>query len=137
MVLSDAGERLLAAVGRGGSCVALYLADDAEIHRINRKFRHVDRATDVLSFPAVPDEVEELELGEIMISVETARRQAREGGQALMERLVDLLAHGILHLLGFDHHGKKRPEWGRMEARLRGVRAELKRELRRGGPGKG
>ena len=127
--LADCGVRLLEAVGRGGEFVSLYLTDDAEIHWMNRRFRHVDRPTDVLSF--LEDEgAADAGLGEIVISVVTASRQA-EGNELLMERLVDLLAHGILHLLGFDHHGEKRSDWDRIERRLGGVRDSVKAELRR------
>lgn len=130
--LADAGRRLLEVVNRQSECLSLYLTDDAEIHRMNRRFRHVDRPTDVLSFPNEEEEAGEMGLGEIVISVETASRQAAESGELLMERLIDLLGHGILHLLGFDHHGKKISAWSRQQRRLSSAQKELKVSLRAG-----
>ncbi|HTM22665.1 MAG TPA: rRNA maturation RNase YbeY [Kofleriaceae bacterium] len=82
--------------------VSLLLTDDATIQVLNRGFRRKDKPTDVLAFaqregqgPAVPGL-----LGDIVISVETARRQARKG---LEKELLHLIAHGLCHLLGYDH----------------------------------
>jgi rRNA maturation RNase YbeY len=124
------GERLLETVDRGNAFVSVYLTDDVEIHRMNRRFRHVDRPTDVLSFPTGEEKTPDMDLGEIVISVETASRQASEKNESLMERLVDLLAHGILHLLGFDHHGTKKSSWDREQRRLRSAQKALKNSLR-------
>jgi probable rRNA maturation factor len=83
--------------------VALRLTDDASIHALNREFRHKDRPTDVLAF-ALRDGVGGAHagavLGDIVISVDTARRQARRG---LERELRFLAAHGLCHLLGYDH----------------------------------
>jgi probable rRNA maturation factor len=83
--------------------VALRLVNDATIHELNRDFRDKDKATDVLAFaqregPA-GDLFPEL-LGDIVISVETAARQAKS---TLHDELVFLAAHGLCHLLGYDH----------------------------------
>lgn len=102
-----------------GASVSVVFTDDATIHRLNREYRGVDRATDVLSFGlselAAPAEGDEpgagfvlppgagLELGEIVISQETAARQAAEHGRALDHELAHLVVHGVLHLLGHDH----------------------------------
>ena len=87
--------------------VCIELTNDELIHELNRDFRHVDRPTDVLSFPtdegddiiAEPDE----HLGDIMISVETAERQAREIGHSTAREIMFLAIHGTLHIIGYDH----------------------------------
>lgn len=89
--------------------VQLLLTDDAAIRELNLRWRHKDRATDVLSFAAFEGEwmpeVPGLRaiLGDIVISIETATRQAERHGHTLREELAVLLAHGVLHLLGLDH----------------------------------
>ena len=90
---------------KGDICIEL--TNDATIHEYNRDFRMVDRPTDVLSFPVC--EGEELiftpdgHLGDIMISVETAARQAAELGHSTEREIMFLAIHGTLHILGFDH----------------------------------
>jgi probable rRNA maturation factor len=84
------------------------LANDRRIRQMNRDFRHKDKATDVLSFPVEPDDgVWEPGavpyFGDIIISLETAQRQARQRGYGLEKELKILLLHGWLHLLGYDH----------------------------------
>jgi len=90
--------------------VSVVLADDEYIHALNRQYRSKDCPTDVLSFalnegeePTVIDGPEEVLLGDIIISVETATRQAEEYGHSLERELAYLTVHGILHLLGYDH----------------------------------
>lgn len=78
---------------RPGEAFSLSLVTDREMRRLNRAWRGKDRPTDVLSWPAE----------EIVISLQTARRQAREGGWPLRTELRRLLAHGIAHCRGFDH----------------------------------
>jgi probable rRNA maturation factor len=107
--------RLLAAAGEGEASLSLSFVGDAAIRRLNREHRGKDRATDVLSFPlfapeprrkgrkrAVPGEPERL-LGDIVISVDAAARQAAGYGATLTAEIERLLIHGILHLLGHDH----------------------------------
>jgi len=87
----------------------LLLTDDARIHELNRSYRGLDRATDVLSFSQiegsgfVPAPSGRLVLGDVIVSVETARRQASELGHGLEYELCLLAVHGALHLLGYDH----------------------------------
>ncbi|MEA5056331.1 rRNA maturation RNase YbeY [Anaerotignum propionicum] len=92
--------------------VSVSIVDNEEIHQINRQFRDIDRATDVLSFPLltyeegeIPDlnEKEEVLLGDIIISLERAREQAEEYGHSLKREIAFLTAHSMLHLLGYDH----------------------------------
>jgi probable rRNA maturation factor len=79
--------------------LSIALVADREIRALNRRWRGKDQATDVLSFPLQ----EPRALGDVVISLETARRQAREGGWSLAAELRRLLAHGILHCRGYDH----------------------------------
>ena len=79
--------------------LSLSLVTDREMRALNRAWRGKDRPTDVLSFPLD----ERGALGDVVISLDTARRQAREGGWPLSRELRRLLAHGILHCRGHDH----------------------------------
>ena len=89
--------------------VSLVLTDDETIHRTNLEFRKIDRATDVLSFPMVEDETcfhpesGELLLGDIMISIPRAVEQAQSYGHSIKREYAFLVAHSMLHLLGYDH----------------------------------
>jgi probable rRNA maturation factor len=92
--------------------LGVLVTDDETVQRLNRDYAGQDTATDVLSFslregeefvlpPEGPDSV--LRLGEVIISHETAVRQAREAGRPLKDEIAHLLVHGVLHLLGYDH----------------------------------
>lgn len=92
--------------------LSLRLTDDAEIHSLNAQYRQQDKPTDVLAFAAlevnIPQSDEMLEclplyLGDIVISVDTAQQQAKQQGHSLQIELAWLAAHGLLHLLGWDH----------------------------------
>lgn len=83
-----------------GAELSVLLATDPAVRALNRTFRKKDRPTDVLSFEQ--DSTRGL-LGDVVISLDTARRQASEGGRPLSDELARLLAHGLLHLLGHDH----------------------------------
>jgi rRNA maturation RNase YbeY len=89
-------------MGKAGAELSVRLARDPEIRELNRRFRARDEPTDVLSF-ALGDEVCPDLLGDVVISVETARRQARASRTSAAEEVRALLVHGILHLLGYDH----------------------------------
>jgi probable rRNA maturation factor len=98
-------ERALEAVARAGAEVAILLTDDAGIQALNLQWRGRDAPTDVLSFPSGgPGDLPVDLLGDVVISVETAARQAAERGHVLADELRVLLAHGLAHLLGHDHH---------------------------------
>ena len=98
---------VLRAVDEGGSELSVALVHDDEMHRLNRDWRGKDRTTDVLAFALREGEGTAVQepglLGDVVISVPTAERQAAERGHALERELAELLAHGILHLLGYDH----------------------------------
>ena len=84
--------------------VHVVITGDGQIHDLNRRFRNVDRPTDVLSFPdgdVLP--TGQRFLGEIVISLDTARRQARDLAHGEDRELMELVLHGVLHLLGYDH----------------------------------
>jgi len=83
--------------------VSVLLTGDEEIRRLNREFRHKDKATDVLSFPALQMDDAEKFAGDLAISVETAAREAEQREHALEVELKILLLHGVLHLAGWDH----------------------------------
>ncbi|MGA2572527.1 MAG: rRNA maturation RNase YbeY [Terracidiphilus sp.] len=108
-------------VGLSGQ-VTVLLTTDAAIRDLNRRFRHKNRPTDVLSFPSTnPAPGPEKIAGDVAISVETARLQAAEQGHALTSELKVLILHGVLHLAGYDHETDE----GRMQRRERELRAEL------------
>ena len=102
--------------------IAARLMDDAAIRQLNRDFRHKDAPTDVLSFPGspVPGQTRP-HLGDLAVSVDTARRQAAAQGHDLDTEVRILLLHGLLHLAGFDHE----TDDGQMQARERELRQKL------------
>ncbi|MBQ0102018.1 MAG: rRNA maturation RNase YbeY [Firmicutes bacterium] len=96
--------------------ISLTFTDNEGIHALNRKYRNVDRPTDVLSFPQFDgrDEIEydgnPVLLGDIVISVEKAAAQAEEYGHSLTRELCFLAVHSVLHLLGYDHERSEKEE---------------------------
>ena len=111
MLIRRAVEETLAYEGVLDDCeVSVTLCDNEEIRELNKKFRNIDRATDVLSFPLFDDDgmdahVEELDcmLGDIVLSLERARGQAEEFGHSFEREVAFLTVHSTLHLLGYDH----------------------------------
>lgn len=89
--------------------VVVKLTGDREIQKLNKSYRGIDKATDVLSFENEYTDPENGEhyLGDIMISVETAATQAEAHGNSLQHEIEMLLVHGVLHLAGNDHGTKK------------------------------
>jgi probable rRNA maturation factor len=99
---------------------AIVLVSDQAIRRMNRDFRNQDKPTNVLSFPTGPEDPPHLDnpgLGDMIISVETARRQAFARHHSLQRELCVLVIHGLLHLLGYDHE-VDRGEMHRKELKL-------------------
>jgi probable rRNA maturation factor len=86
------------AAGVEGRALTLSLTNDRELRQLNHKYAGEDHATDVLSF-----EQQAPLLGDVVISVETARRQAEAAGHSLLAELFHLAVHGMVHLLGYDH----------------------------------
>lgn len=123
-------ERMLAMLRLEHAELSVLMTNDAVIRRFNREYRGMDRPTDVLAFALwEPDEGERIWdvgpaaiaengppklLGDVIISLETARRQAGARGAAIADEVTFLLAHGLLHLLGLDH--RDRDEERRMHA---------------------
>jgi len=114
------------APGRARGALVIALVSDAEIRALNRRYRRTNQPTDVLSFPAGPagspdrEANGQVSLGDLVIATGVARRQAAEAGHSYATELKVLALHGLLHLLGYDHHGAD--DHGRMErleARLR------------------
>ena len=109
-------ERWLLAVAptRARGKVTIALVSDARIRALNHRYRRKDHATDVLSFPADEPGI----LGDVVIAVGVARRQARKARHSLQTELRVLALHGLLHLLGYDHE-RDDGRMARIEARLR------------------
>lgn len=112
--------KMLEHLGLQGVELSVALVDDAAIHELNRTYRHKDKPTDVLSFPLherhrgwKPKGAQGTEIGagfpfqgpigDVILSIDTARRQAEAAERPLLDELTMLLAHGLLHLLGYDH----------------------------------
>lgn len=100
----------LRSLGRTGAEVHLTFVDDALIRRLNSRYRGVSHVTDVLAFPLETPGLPGL-LGEVVVSAQTARRQARRLGIPVSLELELLVVHGLLHLVGYD-------DGNRVEARL-------------------
>ena len=108
--------KALKAIGNPESSATIAFVSDKRIRELNRQFRGIDKATDVLSFPA--SEPDELNLGDIAISAETAATQAKENGLSFDDEIAQLILHGLLHLSGYDHETDN-GEMNRLELRLR------------------
>ena len=106
---------LLQALGRPEAGLSILLTTDGRIRTLNRRWRSVDHATDVLSFPADDPPGSGPHLGDLAVSLDIASRRARRAGHSLGDEVDRYLVHGILHLVGHDHH---RPGEAREMARL-------------------
>lgn len=125
-VRADA-RRLLRALGEPAADLGVSLVDDLAIRELNRTYRGRQRATDVLAFAMREGERvpgDERALGDVVISVETAARQARRRRVPLEREVRALLVHGVLHLFGYDHE-RSPAEARRMRAAERRLAAEL------------
>ena len=113
--MTDLADRILDDSGRSEAELSIFITDDEEIGSLNRIYRAIDRPTDVLSFSQLEGEgpiIAPQLLGDVVISWETAQRQALELGHTIQFEMKRLLVHGVLHLLGFDH--EKDEEWARI-----------------------
>ena len=111
---------MLGCVGHSRSELSIALVDDEEIRSLTQAGRNKDRATDVLSFSLIDgDDLGERGglMGDVVISVETAARQARERHRGLDEEVARLVIHGLLHILGFDHEEEHEARAMRREQR--------------------
>ncbi|VFU09374.1 putative metal-dependent hydrolase [Methylocella tundrae] len=116
--ISQSGVRLAE-----GAEISIVLCDDAFIADLNRKWRSIDKPTNVLSFPSGGAIASSPVLGDIVIAFETAAREAEEAAKPLRDHVAHLLAHGFLHLIGYDHIADADAE--AMEALERSVLARL------------
>ncbi len=120
--------KILRQLQRNDSELSIAFVGDEEMRELNRSYRGRDCPTDVLSFSLVEGECADFRsglLGDVVISIDTARRQARSRHRSLNDEVTRLLIHGVLHLLGHDHEGseeerKMRAEERRLAAVLRG-----------------
>ena len=120
------------APARARGAIAIAIVSDAKIRQFNSRFRRRDKVTDVLSFPGDAPRASHIAprfLGDIVIAAGVARRQAGEAGHSYAAELKVLALHGLLHLLGYDHHDPAdEGRMARLERRLRakgGLRAGL------------
>lgn len=119
--LVSTAKKLLAALGERDASLSLTLVTDKAMHGLNRTYRGKDRPTDVLSFTLDGAGAEHL-LGDVVISVDAARRQAAAYRAPLQRELYRLLIHGLLHVLGHDHErATERRVMEREERRLAGA----------------
>ncbi len=119
--------RLLAALGEARAELSVSLVGDAEMHRLNRTYRGADRPTDVLAFAmreGARTPGDDAVLGDVVISLETAARQAHSHRVSAAHEVRTLLIHGILHLLGYDHE-RSAAAARRMQAMERRLRRAL------------
>lgn len=128
--LAHLAEHVLSAVGESRSELSLELTGDRRMRRLNREYRKKDRPTDVLAFPmreaVMPRGMYPVTqmLGDVVISLPTAVRQAKEAGRSIDDELAMLLVHGVLHLCGYDHERNPR-EAARMLHRERALFHQL------------
>jgi len=125
--LARTAERALAALGRASGDVDVVVVDDAAIRRLNNRHRGVGRRTDVLAFPLAMPGLPSPLVGQIVISVETARRQANRLKVSLAIELDLLVTHGVLHLVGYDDRDPV--EAGLMHEREREILSAGRRRL--------
>lgn len=121
--------KILSDLGCTSSELSVAIVGDRTIRVLNRDYLDKDRPTNVISFSMQEGEYAALNpdlLGDIVISADTAAREAEEGGITFWERLVFLLLHGILHLTGYDHERSGEAEAKRMEAKEQELFANLR-----------
>jgi probable rRNA maturation factor len=124
--LEGVARRVLRRLGLAGAGVSVAVVDDRRMRSLNRRWRGVARTTDVLAFPLGGGPGEEGApglLGEVVISAERARRQAREAGVPVRSEMARLVIHGLLHLAGDDDSTNAKAErmWARQERLLKEV----------------
>ncbi len=104
-------QKILTELGLPEAEISLLFVNDLQIQVLNRRYLYRDKPTNVLAFPMRKGEFSTLHphlLGDLVISVETARRQSNRFGLNQMEMVILLMVHGILHLVGYEHEGTKK-----------------------------
>ena len=125
-------QRILSASGCPDAELSVLVVDDSQIREINRDYLQRDRPTNVISFAMQEGEgagISPQLLGDVVISADTAARDAAEAGLPFESELYFLLLHGILHLLGYDHERGSEEEARRMEEREQEIFSLLRREF--------
>ncbi len=116
-LLADAAREALRVAGGALDAVDIAVVDDRRIRDVNRRFRNRDSATDVIAFEA--EDEPGRRAGEVIVSAETAGRQAREVGHSLQAELCLLIAHGVLHVLGHeDYDDRSRADMDGLQQRV-------------------
>lgn len=118
--------------------VSVLITTNEQLRSINKEYRHVDRETDVLSFPLLESngddeplffsETEEIVLGDVVISAEKAKEQSEDFGHSFTREMCYLLVHGILHLLGYDHETEDNKKEMRMKEEAVLLKMDIVRE---------
>ncbi|MCF6249512.1 MAG: rRNA maturation RNase YbeY [Desulfobacula sp.] len=107
--------------------LSIVITNDDEVHQLNKTYRGIDKPTNVLSFPMQEGQFSEINpglLGDVVISIDTAQKEADTADISLSQRMSQLLIHGILHLVGYDH------ETGQNEAKAMETKSlELLRQI--------
>ena len=128
--VSASARKILLALGCLKAELSLLLINDAQIRRLNKRYRRINRPTDVLAFPMLEGGAFPLRsqlMGDVVISIETAKRQAKREGHSLGQEIKILLIHAILHLLGYHHEDSE--EAARLvERKSQAVLKELERD---------
>jgi len=119
-------EAMLESLDLADAELSILLCDDGTIRKLNRRYRKKNKATDVLAFPMQEGPGPAAQpglLGDVVISLPTATRQAAEHDRPIIQEVTFLLAHGLLHLLGYDHANRR--EVQDMKARTEGLLAAV------------
>ncbi|MBU5638797.1 rRNA maturation RNase YbeY [Geomonas sp. Red69] len=122
--LRKVAQRILDALGCPEAELSVSIVGDRAIRVLNREYLGRDKATNVISFAMQEGEFGSINpglLGDVVISVDTAAREAEEAGDTFLNRLYFLLLHGVLHITGYDHERSGEAEAARMEAKEREI----------------
>ena len=131
LLIRKVAERVLGVLGAEDSELSVSIVGDRSMRCINREYLGKDRPTNVISFSMKEGEFGSLNpdvLGDVVISADTAAREAEDGTLSFNERLCFLLLHGILHLMGYDHERSGEKEAARMELKEQEIFGVLKRD---------
>ncbi|MBW2452268.1 MAG: rRNA maturation RNase YbeY [Deltaproteobacteria bacterium] len=132
--LRKVAQTILNVSGCPDALLSVLIVDDAAIQEINRDYLHKDQPTNVISFAMQEGDgagIQPQLLGDVVISAETAERDAAEAQVTTEEELYFLLLHGILHLLGYDHERGSKADAQRMRSREQELYALLCKEMTR------
>ncbi len=121
-------QAILNALGFPDAELSILIVDDREIEKLNKKYLHREGPTNVIAFPMQEGDFKHISpqlLGDVVVSMDTAQKEAKTGGIHVDERMLELLVHGILHLAGYDHELSE-PEALRMEVKSSELLAMVK-----------